>query len=48
MRLCIEHKRQVSEMNSYANAEKILPAELLKEVQQYHTGVLWIPTPSRF
>jgi hypothetical protein len=35
-------------MNKYANAEKILPAELLKEVQQYHTGVLWIPTPSRF
>ncbi len=32
----------------YANAEKILPKELLKEVQKYHTGVLWIPTPSRF
>jgi hypothetical protein len=35
-------------MNRYANAEKILPPELLKEVQKYHTGVLWIPTPSRF
>jgi hypothetical protein len=35
-------------MNKYANAEKILPPELLKEVQKYHTGVLWIPTPSRF
>ncbi len=32
----------------YANAEKILPKELLKKVQKYHTGVLWIPTPSRF
>jgi predicted transcriptional regulator len=35
-------------MKRYANAEKILPPELLKEVQKYHTGVLWIPTPSRF
>lgn len=35
-------------MNRYANAENILPPELLKEVQKYHTGVLWIPTPSRF
>lgn len=36
------------QMKRYANAEKILPAELLKKVQQYHTGILWIPTPSRF
>jgi hypothetical protein len=35
-------------MKKYANAEKILPADLLKQVQQYHTGILWIPTPSRF
>jgi hypothetical protein len=35
-------------MKKHANAEKILPADLLKEVQQYHTGTLWIPTPSRF
>lgn len=35
-------------MKRYANAEKILPPELLKEIQKYHTGVLWIPTPSRF
>ncbi len=35
-------------MKKYANAENILPAELLKQVQQYHTGILWIPTPSRF
>jgi len=35
-------------MKRYANAEKILPKELLKEVQKYHTGVLWIPCPSRF
>jgi len=35
-------------MKSYANAEKILPKELFKEVQKYHTGPLWIPSPSRF
>lgn len=35
-------------MKKYANAENILPADLLKEVQKYHTGILWIPTPSRF
>ena len=35
-------------MKRYANAENILPADLLKEVQKYHTGILWIPTPSRF
>lgn len=35
-------------MKRYANAEKILPRELLKQVQEYHTGILWIPTPSRF
>ncbi len=35
-------------MKKYANAEEILPAELLKQVQQYHTGILWVPTPSRF
>lgn len=35
-------------MKKYANAKNILPADLLKQVQQYHTGILWIPTPSRF
>ena len=35
-------------MKKYANAENILPADLLKEVQKYHTGILWIPTSSRF
>ena len=35
-------------MKRYANAENILPADLLKEVQKYHTGILWIPTPRRF
>ena len=35
-------------MKKYANAEKILPPELLKEVQKHYTGILWIPTPSRF
>jgi len=35
-------------MKRYANAGKILAKELLEEVQKYHTGVLWIPCPSRF
>ena len=35
-------------MKKCANVEKILSADLLKQVQQYHTGILWIPTPSRF
>jgi len=35
-------------MKRYANAEKILPKEILDEVQKYHTGILWIPSPSRF
>ncbi len=35
-------------IKKYANAEEILPKELLKEVQKYHTGILWIPFPSRF
>jgi CRP-like cAMP-binding protein len=35
-------------MKRYANAGKILPKDLLEEVQKYHTGVLWIPCPSRF
>ncbi|MDY6903817.1 MAG: helix-turn-helix domain-containing protein [Thermodesulfobacteriota bacterium] len=35
-------------MKRYANAEKILPKELFDEVQEYHTGILWIPSPSRF
>jgi hypothetical protein len=36
------------QMKRYANAEKILPKELLDEVQKFHTGILWIPSPSRF
>ncbi len=34
-------------MKRYANAGKILLKDLLEEVQKYHTGVLWIPCPSR-
>jgi len=32
----------------YANAENLLPPELLLEVQKYHTGILWIPAPGSF
>lgn len=28
---------------TYANAQRILPSELLKEVQKHHTGFLWVP-----
>ncbi len=35
-------------MKRYANAEKILPTNLLREIQKYHVGVLWIPDPSLF
>ena len=27
----------------YANAQEILPADLLAQLQQHHTGLLWIP-----
>jgi hypothetical protein len=35
-------------IKKYANAEQILPRELLKEVQKYHSGILWIPAPGSF
>ena len=36
------------ETSRYANAELILPPELFKEVQKYHTGLLWIPSKTGF
>ena len=33
---------------NYANARDVLPKELLKEIQKYHTGALWVPEPSGF
>ncbi len=35
-------------IKKYANAEHKLPRELLKEIQKYHTGMLWIPAPGSF
>lgn len=35
-------------IKKYANAEHILPRELLKEVQKYHFGILWIPATGSF
>ncbi|MGE4285118.1 MAG: hypothetical protein AB7F23_00730 [Phycisphaerae bacterium] len=35
-------------IKKYANAEQILPRELLKEVQKHHSGILWIPAPGSF
>ena len=35
-------------IKKYANAEHILTRELLKEVQKYHSGIIWIPAPGSF
>jgi predicted transcriptional regulator len=32
----------------YANAEKVLPPELLKEIQRHYCGVLWVPSPNKY
>jgi predicted transcriptional regulator len=32
----------------YANAEEVLPPELLEEVQKHHSGMLWIPAAESF
>lgn len=33
--------------NDYSNAKKLLPPELLAEVQKYCSGLVWIPAPKR-
>lgn len=35
-------------IKKYANAEDILPKDLLREVQKYHTGIMWVPAPGCF
>ena len=35
-------------IKKYANAEHILPRELLKEVQKYYSSILWISAPGSF
>lgn len=30
-------------VNKYANAEDVLPPELLAVVQRHHAGLLWVP-----
>ena len=32
----------------YKNAAVVLPKELLRQLQQYHTGLLWIPKTEGF
>jgi len=32
----------------YANAEEVLPPELLEAVQKYHSGMLWVPVAQSF
>lgn len=32
----------------YTNAEKVLPRELLREIQKHCNGLLWIPAPGSF
>lgn len=34
--------------DNYANAADVLPPELLAQVQQYHTGHLWVPDDGAF
>jgi predicted transcriptional regulator len=34
--------------STYANAVEILPSELVKEIQKYHCGLIWVPSPSVF
>ena len=32
----------------YANAEEVLPPDVLEEVQKHHSGMLWIPAAESF
>jgi hypothetical protein len=34
---------QARQSRGYANATAVLPADLLAQLQQHHTGLLWIP-----
>ena len=34
---------QARQPHGYANATEVLPADLLAQIQQHHTGLLWIP-----
>ncbi len=33
---------------TYANASHVLPPELVKEIQKYFSGLLWVPEPEKF
>ena len=34
--------------DSYANARDVLPQELLAQVQEHWSGLLWVPSPNTF
>jgi len=36
------------EKESYQNAYDVLPDHLVKEIQRYYTGRLWVPVESTF
>ena len=38
----------ISRVSSYANATEVLPAELVKTIQQYHTGMLYVPSTGSY
>ena len=43
-----QEKDQRSVKYRYANAKNVLPPDLLREVQQHVTGMLWVPANTQF
>lgn len=40
--------KETMKKKKYTNAEKVLPRELLREIQKHYNGLLWIPAPGCF
>jgi hypothetical protein len=38
----------LSPKTQYANAAEILPSDLVRQIQKYHCGLIWVPSPSNF
>ena len=43
-----KHCATVKNISTYANATEVLPTELIEAIQQYHTGVLYVPSISSY
>ena len=43
-----KEKDQRRVKHKYGNAKDILPPELLREVQQHFTGMMWVPAHTQF